>query len=281
MGQIRRRFIQGGIQMLGKLIKYDLKYGVRIFVVLHVLLLLACSFGRFFYMDKINFNAPVNTILSPLFIFCSVFFLLFMAVCFGISALVAVRFYKNLFTDEGYLTWTLPATATQQLWAKIISGVIWEAGNLLLCSLAFLILVSGDNVTTAYAAVASEYTQYLGMPISQFGFYCLVFGLFGTIGSVIMIYLCIAVGHLFPAHRILCAIVVYFILSALLQILTFALMFAFGISPASSTFVAQSEGTALSYMITSFKISMIVSAITMFVGYGGVHYIINKKVNLI
>lgn len=280
MGKICRYIIQGGIQMLGKLIKYDLKYGVRIFIILHVILIAVCTLGRFFYMEKISFNAPANTIIPSLIVFCSVLILLFTAVCFGMTALIAVRFYKNLFTDEGYLTWTLPATATQHLWAKIISGVIWETGNLLLCSLGLWILVSGDNVTTAYAAISSEVTVSLGMTISQFGMTGLLYGILGTIGSVIFIYLCIGVGQLFPGHRVLCSIVMYVILSAVTQMITFALMFAFHIAPGSTNYVLMTGTSATYYMMTSFRISAIMSVLLIIVGYIGIHYIMNKKVNL-
>lgn len=266
--------------MLGKLIKYDLKYGLRIFIILHVILIAVCTLGRFFYMEKINFNAPANTIIPSLIVFSSVLILLFTAVCFGMTALIAVRFYKNLFTDEGYLTWTLPATATQHLWAKIISGVIWETGNLLLCSLSLWILVSGENVTTAYASISSEVTLSLGMPVSQFGIVGLIYSLFSTIGSVIFIYLCIGIGQLFPGHRVLCSIVMYFIFTAVTQMLTFALMFAFNIAPGFTNYGHMTRPDATHYMMASFQISAIMSVFLMIVGYIGIHYIMNKKVNL-
>ncbi len=266
--------------MLGKLIKYDLKYGVRMFIILHVVLLGVCTLGRFFYMERIDFHAPVNTIISSLIVFTSVLILLFTAVCFGITALIAVRFYKNLFTDEGYLTWTIPATATQHLMAKIISGVIWESGNLLLCSLALWILVSGKNVTTAYAEVSPEVTHTLGMPLGQFGIIGLLYALLGTLGSVIIVYLCICIGQLFPGHHVLCSIVVYFIFTAITQIVTFAMMFAFKIAPGSANYYRMMEGNPSYYMLTSFRISAIMSVFIIIIGYIAVHYIMNKKVNL-
>lgn len=281
MGEIRRCIIQGGIQMLGKLIKYDLKYGVRIFIVLHFVLLCACTLGRFFVMERIDFSAPVNTIISALIVFMSVLILLFTAVCFGITALIAVRFYKNLFTDEGYLTWTIPATPTQHLTAKIISGVIWECGNLLLCYLGLWILFSGSNVTTAYAVIAEKVAQSLGgLAISQFGLTCLFYGLLGTIGSVIIIYLCICIGQLFPGHRVMCSIVVYFILTAVTQLLTFAFMFAFNIAPGTTNYALMTEGDATQYLLTAFRISAIMAVLQAIAGYIGVHYIMHKKVNL-
>lgn len=265
--------------MLGKLVKYDLKYGMRIFIVLHAILVTACILGRFLFMNQLDFSLKAETYLSPLILFFSLFLLLFTGVGFGINILLVVRFYKNLYTDEGYLTWTLPATAPQQLWAKIISGVIWEVSSVLISAASLMILVSGDNVTDAYAQVAADITKSLGMPITQFGISMLIYSLIGTLGSIVMLYLCVAIGQLFPGHRILCAIVTYFIMTAVIQILTFALMFAFKIGPGTIYAIAQERPTT-HYIVTSFRLGGVMSVIIMIAAYFGVQYIMNKKLNL-
>lgn len=265
--------------MLGKLVKYDLKYGARIFIVLHVLLLGACILGRVLFMNQLDFHSGAKAIISPLIIFSSLFLLLFTSIGFGITILLVARFYKNLFTDEGYLSWTLPATATQQLWAKIISGVIWETLNILITAGALLILVSGDNVTSAYSEVASEITMSLGMPIGQMGIHWVIYALIGTAGSVVMIYLCVAIGQLFPGHRILCAIVTYFILSAVIQVITFALMYLLNIGPGTATYIT-GQGVSTHYVLTTFRLGGVLSVVVMIAAYIGVHYILNKKLNL-
>ena len=118
--------------MLKKLIKYDLKYGAKIFIVIHALLWIAAIFGRVFFLDRIDFDAPAEQLVSVLVLFFSAFVLLFSVVSLATALLIAARFYKNLFTDEGYLTWTLPASPVQQLWAKILSGCIWNILDLIL-----------------------------------------------------------------------------------------------------------------------------------------------------
>lgn len=37
---------------------------------------------------------------------------------------ILMRYYKNFFTDEGYLTFTLPVTPHELLWTKLISGMV-------------------------------------------------------------------------------------------------------------------------------------------------------------
>ena len=43
----------------------------------------------------------------------------------GAQIMVYVDFYKNLLTDEGYLTFTLPVKAKQIIFSKITNGAIW------------------------------------------------------------------------------------------------------------------------------------------------------------
>ena len=52
--------------MLKKLIKYDLKYGAKIFIVIHALLWIAAIFGRVFFLDRIDFDAPTEQLVSVL-----------------------------------------------------------------------------------------------------------------------------------------------------------------------------------------------------------------------
>ena len=43
--------------MLKKLIKHDLKYGVRMFAVLHIILIIGCLMARFLVIDHLDFSA--------------------------------------------------------------------------------------------------------------------------------------------------------------------------------------------------------------------------------
>lgn len=280
MGQIRKCIIQGGIQMLGKLIKYDLRYGIRIFILIHAILVISCTLGRFLFMNRLDFHSDPAGLVSSLIVFSSLFILLFVAVNFGLYALLIVRFYKNLFTDEGYLTWTLPASPTQQLWAKILSGTIWLVLDIPIVSLSLLILFTGKNVTTAYAHVAPGIDKVLGMSISTFGIYALVFTLLGAISSLILLYLCVGIGQLFPGHRILCSVITYCIISCIMQALAFALMFAFNISPANNAYISARGQDMAHYLFMAFNLGEGMCIFIAIVGYFALHQIMNKKINL-
>lgn len=96
--------------MLKKLIKHDLKYGVRMFAVLHIILIIGCLIARFLVIDHLDFSAAPEEFAPVIALLIVVLTMLFSAISFGCCIMYAVRFYKNLFTDEGYITWTLPAS---------------------------------------------------------------------------------------------------------------------------------------------------------------------------
>lgn len=58
------------------------------------------------------------------------------------AILLLVQFYRNHFSDEGYLTFTLPATTHQHLLSSILSVLIWAASTILTLFICIIILIS-------------------------------------------------------------------------------------------------------------------------------------------
>ena len=266
--------------MLGKLIKFDLKSGARIFLLLHCILLAVALAGRLLFMDHLDFSEMTPALLSSIVLFASLMLFLLIAVCFCTWLLIAARFYRSLFTGEGYPTWTLPASAVEHLWAKIISGIMWYVADCIVVAAVTLILVTGKNITDAYSAVAPEVTAELGMPLSSFGFYMFILMMISCFSSVITTYFCIAVGQLFPAHRVLCAIAAYFISGLVVQTVSMGLMFLFRLFPGINLSVRTGEQLA-QYLFSAIGLSIIIMFAVSIAEYIATHYIMKKKINLL
>ncbi len=266
--------------MLGKLIKYDLKAAARIFILLHAIYLFICLMGRFFYMDRLNFDSPEELLITSLILFASLYLILVSALGLCTSLQVALRFYRNLFSKEGYLSWTLPVSGVQHLWGKILSGYILTAIDVTVIAAGLLILVTGKNVTEAYSQISGTVAHELGLPIGMFGLIVFLFALASCFCTIVMIYFCIAVGQLFPGHRILCAIAVYFISGFVIQIASMILMILLGYFPGYAFY--QAQGAAMTdYMLRIFLLSSVLMFIVMIIQYIVTHYIMKKKINLI
>ena len=258
--------------MLKKLIKYDLKYGAKIFIVIHALLWIAAIFGRVFFLDRIDFDAPTEQLVSVLVLFFS-----------ATALLIAARFYKNLFTDEGYLTWTLPASPVQQLWAKILSGCIWNILDLILLYSATYFMWISPNVQNAYRMIAAEFTASLGMPLSKFFLLMVLLSIIGVGSNVLMLYASISIGQLFPAHRLLLSVIVYFIFYMIIYALSMGALIIFKLLPgiALSANTVNEAASMSTYLTGTFLISLVLSAVMAVIQYVITHLILTRKLNLI
>lgn len=118
--------------MLGKLIKYDLKFILKSVSIYIVILLLCAIFFNITSYDKscklVNDMSVCNE--PPIFlaIFHTVFWNAIFAVIIGLFLNAAIRtwarFKINFFNDESYLTHTLPVSNTTLWAAKFLSAVI-------------------------------------------------------------------------------------------------------------------------------------------------------------
>lgn len=122
--------------MLKKLFRYDFKALCRVLVPLHlaavgvgVLASLAGFAGYSLSELSHAFGDAIDQLVTLLEGLAALFIGLSMLLLFCATVttfvVVIVRFYRNLFTDEGYLTLTLPVTAGQILTAKVLAGMLW------------------------------------------------------------------------------------------------------------------------------------------------------------
>ena len=135
--------------MLGKLIKYDLKAMNRYLLLIHAFLLLASAAMRLFLTGPVlsaNTDWRSTKAILPFTLFIILYFIIVSAASFATSIVIVVRFYKNLFSGQGYLTRTLPVTSGQHLLAKTISGSIWVIVNFLATILSVVIEIGRAHV---------------------------------------------------------------------------------------------------------------------------------------
>ena len=114
--------------MLGKIIKYDMKAMNRFLIIIHAFLLIYAFFIRILITGRLtanNVHNLGNTYFLILGLTVSFGIILLTCVAFATSIIIAVHFYKSTYSDEGYLTHTLPVKKGTLLIAKVIAGTIW------------------------------------------------------------------------------------------------------------------------------------------------------------
>lgn len=275
--------------MLRKLIKYDMKSLNRFLPVMHIFILLSSILIRIFITGRITPQTDSDQMNLFMLLTFILYFTIIVALSTGTYLIAGIRFYRNMFTDEGYLTRTLPVTNGTHLLSKTIAGSIWAVINMLFIYLCTYIVAWTPYIKTVVEENKDEILmefgfvgKYADLSISTALMILLLFSLFGAVGSIIMIYASVAFGQLFSSHRVLGAVVSYFVITTLISVLSVVVMVLFGnetrLMITSSSF--ESEFNFISYMIEVMKITGVFEIVTSVVLYITTHYIMNKKINL-
>lgn len=195
--------------MLGKLMKYDLRSGIRTFALIWIgLAALAAINGLTL---RITFDGDIQSKLARFIItVLPMGLLVALYVAMGIFMLVFIinRFYKGLLGDEGYLMFTLPVSVSEHIGSKLLTSMIFQIGSFAVAALSgglLLAVLAPANLREITAAV-QDMTDYLagyplpagtGWLIAEFAVYMLI----GAAVTILQIYTAISIGHLAKKNR--------------------------------------------------------------------------------
>lgn len=147
--------------------------------------------------------------------------------------LIYYRFYRNFFSDEGYLTFTLPVTRKELYLSKTLNALIFLLAQGLLCVISLLIAMLlipiplEDGVTQNLLALALQGFQKLFSEIPSplwmvlYGFEGLLMMLSQMLFSIGLYQFCITFGAVVAKkYKILAAIGIYFAVTSVLPFIS-------------------------------------------------------------
>jgi hypothetical protein len=214
------------------------------------------------------------------------FFILIMVSTIAVFVLMVRRFYTSFFTDEGYLTFTLPVTVDCHLATKTVSMMIWSVISELVAALSIGAFILGIYIFTPEAFVIDEYTQlyldaiFTGVVQSYMGtiIFYIIFAVVAVIASYMLLFFSISVGcMLTKKHRFLaCAgayIVINGVVSNVISIATVIIEFVF-MGMAANTGVYDLYGMTIAAIMT------FMYALQGIGCYFGTKWILKNKINL-
>ena len=208
-------------------------------------------------------------------------FLLMVAINVAAYVMIIYRFYVSFFTDEGYLTFTLPLTVDCHLMIKIVSMFLWSLLSIAVTFVGLLILFGGASI--GYPEMMKELVSDV-----QYGFVILwdalkmSFGgsmiwlwIVSLIATVVfqglLLYFSIALGcMIFRKNRLLGAILSVFCIDGIYSFIS-----SFG----SSFMMAFGMLSQVSFAISS-VISIVLAVIGIIALYCATKYILERKLNL-
>lgn len=279
--------------MLAKLMKYDFKSLSRYLIVIHAMLLVAALLGRVLVINRMMGESGslsgageelpelANLIMGIIIV---LFIIIFMAAVFGTLVLVGMYFYKNLFSDEAYLTHTLPVSRGQLLASKTIVGSAWLLIDNVLLILSVVILA----VTKPMIELAFEWEERLlgSMGFPEYMGYGsillagLVFLVVGAFANAATLYVSVAVGQLFSNHRALGAVVSYFCICTVVSIVSSVIGAIVGMGQINSLNSLE-EGTFLyGFLVLVFVMGFVFELVMGVIFYIITWLLMQKKLNL-
>ena len=260
--------------MLGKLFKHEFKATARHFLLMYAV------FAFVTLCNKIFLEITVNNDFWAMFqgLFMGAYILTCFIIFVMTMVLIVMRFYKNMTSDEGYLSFTLPVTVHDHLISKSVVAFVWYVAS----------------VIVAFEEFAEEFLELFGILFesntSAFILFCVLFALNTIIGSfytIFLIYMSIAMGQLVNKHRVLTSIGAYFGINFIIQNVISILFLSLSIFASASgifddTFYAMVDSPDFFYIFMngtlgiSFILNVILSAVFYFV----TTHILTKKLNL-
>lgn len=251
--------------MFGKLLKYDFRSMLKQFAVVWPVALALALVNRFLMAMNIEeatkLGATVNVV--SLLVYVAILAAMFvLAMIFVIQ-----RFYKGLLGDEGYLMHTLPVKPWQLIGSKLLCAVVVTVVSILVAIASIFLLIpweSGD--WRPFLEALNELVSWENVS----GFLeLLLLILVGIAQSYLLLYLAMAVGHLFHKHRVALSFVAYIAISSLQRFL----VAMFGFDFLDRMFLSDSQSLYFWLLIAS---EALLAAIYFVI----TNYILKNKLNL-
>ena len=237
--------------MVGKLLKYEFKYYLRIIMFLFPVVFLSGILLAFtnIFVTHAGYIIDGNSRLVVLLYFMSFSSTaLFFTACYGSILVLGVfgiiRFYKNLFGNEGYLSLTLPVSNTKHIFVKLYTFMFFVISTTLLIMLCAYL---GFGITKPIGFIEEIINRYYLIikfffgevhVIHQFLFaFDFIFALLSSaILSVLVGYFSMSVGQMASKAKIVISILVFYGINCLFEIVS-----SFGLSMFIQTLLIVAE----------------------------------------
>ena len=296
--------------MLGKLMKYEWKNiwkaGTLMLLGMLVVTVIGCVVLRMpggvvtGLLDNNDINATQSWfVLSPFVATLILYVVMLLASTWGMLIFLGIRFYRSMYTDEGYLSHTLPVTANQLFLSKILVSGVWYlfitigigisvvalivslmTGLLNIGELSSVLTQYNGNIweflADAFYELGRTYEEEMGINLLHYGITLLLTYVAGPFITMVTLFGALTIGQLSSKHKGFMGILAYAGLTILSSIIgsTVQSAFMFGANVANSA-----SGITVSTN-SAYDINVITSLLIAAIMYGVSYYIMNRKLNL-
>lgn len=259
--------------MLAKLIKYEFKSTMRIFLPLYGVILGFTLIRKLLDILNVEFFFSDGILVTT-----------YLLMTIGIIALTFIvgilRFYKNILGSEGYLMNTLPVKSWQLVFSKLFTSVCWFFGSILVLISSVLIQLSSKGILEdiwkngklIWDSLLLEFGWQGGLLLGELVLMLIIYACYGFL----MVYCAMAIGHLFNSNRVIYSFVAYIGLYFIVQMLSLVTMVFYGFVFAGGLAFLDRGDIGL----TLLTIQLVLSSIISVAFYLVTNIIVKKRLNL-
>lgn len=264
--------------MLRKLLKYDLRANMKLYLFIWPAMLLLAGLQRL--LLELPVTGFLGHFLMSLLTGLMVLALIAMAVlCFVICV---IRFYSGLLRREGYLMFTLPVKPWQLLVSKLLAAMLTLIPTCIFAYFGIALILSGT--TDGVWNTMFNFSQILDQPLSAGTLILAGLTVLAAVANMILrVYFVSCLGHLFRRARIFLSILFYYLIGVLMQITSMLTLVSVNYEP--NTFVnsvftwvetLSFNGAMSAFLGTILLINVAIGCVYFFVS----EVILRKRLNL-
>lgn len=276
--------------MLKKLFRHEWKDCWKTVGIINLIVLVFSFCGTLFFNKNMFEMAENNEYVAiALVLYIVLYFTAIMALALSTSFYFYYRFYKNMYTDEGYLMHTLPVNPHQLIWSKSFVALIWQMISSLVMAFSLInffdCIMRMDTVFYEQSLwveifkgiqwfFANEMKAYM-IPLAIIFILCMLIAPFF---SIFMGYTAISLGQCTKKHKIMAAVGIYFGLMTLIQTVSSFASVPLGFFIESINVNSQQD--MIMYMTLMFAIMVLIIAGATALLYFLTYNVMKNKLNL-
>lgn len=270
--------------MLKKLLVHEWKESWRLVGILNLIVIGLTLIGTFFLRNDTWNSMDKNEFVSVAVVLYMMFFIVSVAaLCMVVTFYFYIRFYRNLYTDQGYLMHTLPVTPAQLIGSKAIVAVVWMIiSSIVMIASVFGLVFAGIPAEERADFLMDFRDMFISVDldarfIAIAVLYILVI-VVGQLMNLFMGYASVSIGQTFKKHKIIGAIGVYIGIYMLIQTVSSYLMMM--VTMFADPYSVESTVDMLNFLLVFMAIMLLIIAALTVGFYFLTHYLMKNKLNL-
>lgn len=220
--------------MLKKLFKHEWKSFWKVPTTINVCLVILTIIGIISMVSPfwtLDYEIMDTLMISAVMIY----YVAILAGSIAVMVYIAIRYYKSIYTDEGYLTNTLPVTPRQIILSKAFVSYIWSLITSIVITISVLVLLyfallsyADINIIHELAELWEEFTTLTDAALKSdviLLFVAIILSLLiSPLFSNATVFASIALGQLFKKHKVAGAVMWYIAQYIILELVASSIM---------------------------------------------------------